>query len=104
MVEVSLDGNMLRNWVLNMQIVKSKLDSCSSSQIPVMGFREHDNETFFPIIEFTFFTICLPGVLSLRVKRPDREADHSPPSSAEFKNVWNHTSTHSISLHGVLLS
>jgi hypothetical protein len=25
------------------------------------------------------------GVLSLRVKRPGREADHSPPSSAEVK-------------------
>jgi hypothetical protein len=27
----------------------------------------------------------VPGVLSLRVKRPGREADHSPPSSAEVK-------------------
>jgi hypothetical protein len=26
-----------------------------------------------------------PGVLSLGVKRPGREADHSPPSSAEVK-------------------
>jgi hypothetical protein len=25
------------------------------------------------------------GALSLRVKRPGREADHSPPSSAEVK-------------------
>jgi hypothetical protein len=33
------------------------------------------------------------GVLSLRVKRPGREADHSPPSSAEVKNVWGYTST-----------
>jgi hypothetical protein len=27
----------------------------------------------------------VPGALSLRVKRPGREADHSPPSSAEVK-------------------
>jgi hypothetical protein len=27
------------------------------------------------------------GALSLRVKRPGHEADHSPPSSAEVKNV-----------------
>jgi hypothetical protein len=33
------------------------------------------------------------GVLSLGVKRPGREADHSPPSSAEAKNVWSYTST-----------
>jgi hypothetical protein len=27
----------------------------------------------------------VPGPLSLGVKRPEREADHSPPSSAEVK-------------------
>jgi hypothetical protein len=30
--------------------------------------------------------------LSLGVKRPGREADHSPPSSAEVKNTWSYTS------------
>jgi hypothetical protein len=34
-----------------------------------------------------------PGVLSLGVKRPGREANHSPPSSAEIKNAWSYTST-----------
>jgi hypothetical protein len=33
------------------------------------------------------------GALSLRVKRPGREADHSPPSSADVKNPWSYTST-----------
>jgi hypothetical protein len=33
------------------------------------------------------------GTLSLGVKRPRREADHSPPSSAEDKNAWSYTST-----------
>jgi hypothetical protein len=33
------------------------------------------------------------GALSLGVKRPEREAGHSPPSSAEVKNVWSYTST-----------
>jgi hypothetical protein len=28
---------------------------------------------------------CLPGALSLGVKRPGRDADNSPPSSAEVK-------------------
>jgi hypothetical protein len=28
----------------------------------------------------------------LGVKRPGREADHSPPSSAEVKNAWSYTS------------
>jgi hypothetical protein len=39
-----------------------------------------------------------------RVKRPGREADHSPTSSAEVKNVWSYTSTPPIHLHGVVLS
>jgi hypothetical protein len=33
------------------------------------------------------------GALSLRVKLPEREADHSPSSSAEDKNAWSFTST-----------
>jgi len=32
-------------------------------------------------------------VLSLGVKQPGHEADHSPPSSAEIKNAWSCTST-----------
>jgi hypothetical protein len=35
----------------------------------------------------------VPGTLSPRVKRPGREADHSPPSSAEVMNAWRYTST-----------
>jgi len=49
------------------------------------------------------------------VKRPGREADHSPPSSAEVKNAWSYTSTpphvfmtwclvKCTILHGVVLS
>ena len=35
-------------------------------------------------------------VLSSWVKHPRRESDHSTPSTAEDKNGWNCTSTHSI--------
>jgi len=38
------------------------------------------------------------------VKRPDREADHSPPPSGQVRNAWSYTSTPSIRLHGVVLS
>jgi hypothetical protein len=34
----------------------------------------------------------VPGVLSLGVKLPGREADYSPPFSAEIKNAWSCTS------------
>jgi hypothetical protein len=33
------------------------------------------------------------GDLSLGIKRPRREAEHSPPSSAEIKNKWSYNST-----------
>jgi hypothetical protein len=46
----------------------------------------------------------VPGALSLGVKRPGREADHSPPSSAEVKNAWIYTSTPPTRLHGLVLS
>jgi hypothetical protein len=46
----------------------------------------------------------IPGALYLGVKLPGREADHSPPSSAEVKNAWSYTSTPPVCLHGVVLS
>jgi len=33
------------------------------------------------------------GALSLGVKRPEREPDHSLPFSAKLKNAWSYTST-----------
>jgi len=36
------------------------------------------------------------------VKWPGREANHSPPSSAETNNAWSYTSTPPIHLHGVV--
>jgi hypothetical protein len=34
-----------------------------------------------------------PGALSLRVKRPRRDPDHSPSAAAEVRNVRSYTST-----------
>jgi hypothetical protein len=44
------------------------------------------------------------GILSLYVKRPEREADNSPPSSAEFKNSCSYNSTPTLRHHGVMIS
>jgi len=42
---------------------------------------------------FCFVPIQLvPGALSLGIKRSGREADHSPPSTAEVENTWSYTS------------
>jgi hypothetical protein len=46
----------------------------------------------------------VPGAFSLVLKGLGREADHSPPSSAEVKNPWSYTSTLPILLHGVVHS
>jgi hypothetical protein len=35
----------------------------------------------------------VPGALSPEVKRQGRDADHSPPISAEVKKMWIYTST-----------
>jgi hypothetical protein len=42
--------------------------------------------------------------LSPKVKRPEREDGHSPPSSAEVKNAWSYSSTPTMRLHVVVLS
>jgi hypothetical protein len=45
----------------------------------------------------------VPGALSLGVKHPGREADHSPPPSADVKErveVYLHSLTR---LHGIVL-
>jgi len=46
----------------------------------------------------------IPGALSLGVKWPGHEADHSPPSSAEIKECMELYLHSSIHLHGVVLS
>jgi len=42
--------------------------------------------------------------LSLGVKLPGLETDHSPPCTAEVKNAWSYTSTPPIRLHVMVLS
>jgi hypothetical protein len=42
------------------------------------------------------------GALSLGVKQAEREADNSPPSSAEIKNALSYISTAPIRLHDVV--
>jgi hypothetical protein len=49
-------------------------------------------------------TQWVPGALTLGLKRLGREADHSPPSTIDVKNVCSYTSVPPIRLHGVVLS
>jgi hypothetical protein len=43
------------------------------------------------------------GGSSPGIEQPVREADHSPPSSAEVKNAWSFTSSPPVYLHGVIV-
>jgi hypothetical protein len=49
-------------------------------------------------------TQWVPRTLSPRVKRPGREADHSPPTSAEVKKNMDLYIHSPIRLHGVVLN
>jgi len=44
------------------------------------------------------------GALSLGVNRPERKANHSPPSSIEVKEFVSYTSTPPIRLHSVAIN
>jgi hypothetical protein len=44
------------------------------------------------------------GAITPEIKWPGRQADHSPPSSANVKNAWSYTSTAVTFLHGVVLN
>jgi hypothetical protein len=46
----------------------------------------------------------VPQELSLGIKQPGREVDHSPPSSIEAKKAWTYTFIPPIRLHGMVLS
>jgi hypothetical protein len=45
----------------------------------------------------------VPESLSLEVKWPGREADHSPPLVPRSKNEWSYTSTPPVRLHSMVL-
>jgi hypothetical protein len=48
--------------------------------------------------------IVISTLISNTLDRPGREADHSPPSSAEVKNSWSYISAPPVRLHSVVLS
>jgi len=84
--------------------VKNAWSCTSTSPIRLNGVMlSYSTATTLPL-PFTILSITaldptqppvqwVPGALFLRVKRPERGADHSPPSSAEFKNARRYTST-----------
>jgi len=47
---------------------------------------------------------CVSVFVSVVLKRPGYDADHSPPSSAEVKNTWSYTPTHAVSLQDAVVN
>jgi hypothetical protein len=81
--------------------MKNNFDCTTGWTIGVLGF---DSQRGLGIFLFTTASRTalgpthtpiqwVQGALSLGVKWPGREADHSPPSSTEVNNAWNYTST-----------
>jgi hypothetical protein len=52
----------------------------------------HDT-TAVQLFQKQLINFLVLGAVSLGVKRPGREADHSPATSAKVKNTWIYTST-----------
>jgi len=75
-------------------LIKQCGPSCSSTSVFV------NLKDRFVVLYF----YAMSGALSLGVKRPGREAEHSPPSRTEVKNAWFYTSIPPIRLHGVVRS
>jgi len=46
-----------------------------------------------PLNKCCVYILYLPPIQWVGVKRPGREADHVPPSSAEVESAWNCTTT-----------
>jgi hypothetical protein len=100
---VELAQNCIQCAVLILAVLKSSSEvkvsvklSCDSSVGIATGFGVLGFGSKLPIK-------WVPGALSLGLKWPGREADHSPPSNAEIKNAWSYTSTPQC-LHGVVLN
>jgi len=71
-----------------------------------------DDWALSPDREWEFFSSSLYpdqlwgplGLLGTRGSFPEREIDHSLPSSAKVKNAWSYTSTPQVHLQGMVLS
>jgi hypothetical protein len=80
--------------------------------IRVLGFNSQQGLGIFLFTTASTMTLrptqppiqCIPGALSLEVKKPGHEADHSTPSSAKDKEYMEPYLHSPIHLHGMVLS
>jgi hypothetical protein len=84
--------NLGRGWVLPERLPWSH--ECSKQNIPAFVSRSNKvGQLTLPMFLVSFSSdLCFPkmgiGAPSQKVKRPGREADHSPPASAKIKKLW----------------
>jgi hypothetical protein len=117
---VAIKGEeFLTSWAtissLNMALLHESSLVVISAQIRTIGVLGFDSQRVLGNFLFTTASRTalgptqppiqwLPGALSLEVKRPGRETDHSPPSSAEVKECVELYFHSPIRLHGVVHS
>jgi hypothetical protein len=99
----ALDGGLIRDSLIGIALGYGLADRGSSVRFPAGA----PNFLFTTVSRMALGPTqppiqWVPGPLSLGIKRPGREADHSHlvPRS---KNAWSYTSTPTIRLHGVVL-
>jgi hypothetical protein len=108
------DHSMYTEW--NSDFVMS-LKGCRDSVVGIaMGYGLDDQGVGVPspgmVKNFLFSTLYRPALGTTHppiqwvpeVKRPGREAHHSPLASADVKNMWICTSTPPIRPHGAVLN
>jgi hypothetical protein len=89
---LTVEPTNLINWTVFLHIFIHRkfyqlaLRAVTQRILPIIRF---DKETVCDISDFRRGTGSFPGV-----KRPERGADHPPPSSAEVKKEYSYTSTH----------
>jgi len=72
-------------------------DSCRCTLTSDFVMSQHPYSLWGPpSLPFSGYRSPSPGL-----KRPGRDVHHSPPSSAEVKNVWSYASTPPLRFHGV---
>jgi hypothetical protein len=87
LVRLAHSSNMWRNWL---RAGRPRGRSSSPGRVKNFLFSTSSRRALRPTqpaIEW------VPEALSPAIKRSGREADHSPPTSAEVMKMWNYTAT-----------
>jgi hypothetical protein len=84
------------SWSLHITVAMTTVSLKVTDLMAGVGF-SREASTIYPALwrlwvrDLSSCVVCIPRALSLRVMRPEREADYTVPSSAEVYNAWSFT-------------